>query len=565
MKSRVFFLFIGMVLAFQLKAQIPVLKRSDVMFIYQADPTIYKDYGTTIVGWGGQRTEDTKGIKFFGSVGMVTEFGQYYDRFPQTYEQGLCRNLQGKPYTVPWLTDQKHKGVPFWWCCTRQPVFRQYIRERVVEIIKGGSDGLHVDDHLGTAGSLFLDGCFCDLCVSEFPAYLAKLSDEKSSRIPRATNYNFKAVLTEWLAQDTQRKVEAHPLWPIWKAYQLRGAASFIQELRELAAQTAGKPMPVAVNAGLLWPTHLSDYRSVDLFSAEIDHQASARHFPDNPLTAYRLADAAGRPLAATASGGDWAFIKEENRSGLVQGWIATGYAAGNCLMAPNHQWCYTTEKGTHWYDGPKEKYAPLYQFVRQNAALFDDAQTCADVTVAFSYKTFCQDSTRVLKICSQLFAANISYRIALGGDDVVDIALPANLSNTTSPVLTIEPNDFLASDRKVLASVPECWQATDVAKAIAMTKPAVRVESSTPVRALPRVKPGAALIHLLNWNYDAARDTTPQGHDILLQLDLSALGVPKATKARLYRPDAPVVNIDLSEGKVKIPELGLWGVLEIH
>jgi hypothetical protein len=37
------------------------------------------------------------------------------------------------------------------------------------------------------------------------------------------------------------------------------------------------------------------------------------RHFSDGPLVAYRLADAVGRPLASTGSGGDWAFIKEQN------------------------------------------------------------------------------------------------------------------------------------------------------------------------------------------------------------------------------------------------------------
>ena len=99
-----------------------VLKRSDVVFMYQADRSTYADYNATVVAWGGKPTpralDQAEGLQFFGSVGMVTEFARYYERFPDTYEQGLCRNLEGSPVPVPWLTDHRHKDVPFWWCCT---------------------------------------------------------------------------------------------------------------------------------------------------------------------------------------------------------------------------------------------------------------------------------------------------------------------------------------------------------------------------------------------------------------------------------------------------------------
>ena len=72
---------------------------------------------------------------------MVTEFGRYHERFPQTYEQGLCRDVDGQPVKVPWLTDHQHQGVPFWWCCTQQPQFRQYLRDRVIETVRAGADG----------------------------------------------------------------------------------------------------------------------------------------------------------------------------------------------------------------------------------------------------------------------------------------------------------------------------------------------------------------------------------------------------------------------------------------
>jgi len=56
------------------------LKRSDVVFMYQSDRQTYLDYGATVLAWGGKPTpksrEAAQGVKLFGSVGMVTEFGR---------------------------------------------------------------------------------------------------------------------------------------------------------------------------------------------------------------------------------------------------------------------------------------------------------------------------------------------------------------------------------------------------------------------------------------------------------------------------------------------------------
>jgi hypothetical protein len=558
-------------LDFEPLAQMPVLKRSDVVFMYQAGRQTYQDYGATVLAWGGQPTPQSlaaaKGIKFFGSVGMVTEFGRYFERFPQSYEQGLCRDLQGQPFKVPWLTDHQHKGVPFWWCCTRQPLFRQYVSERVAATVKAGADGVHIDDHLGTAGSLFTGGCYCDRCIAEFAQYLAILPKDELAGlgVQNPASFNYRDVLRDWLAQQTGRKVQDHPLWARWRVYQLRGAADFMAELRALAAKTAGHPVPMSANACLLWGPHLSDCKSLDFFSAEIEHHAAQRRFSDRPLLAYRLADAVGRPLAATASGGDWAFVKEQNLHGLVQGWIALSYAAGHCLMAPHRQWCYTPQKGTHWYDGPKDKFAPLFQFVRQNAALFDDYQNHAELTVAFSHRTLDRNPAKVKDACDRLAAANLSYQLALGGDEIVDHALPAEAARQSRHLLVLEPNDFSAADQQLLASVKPARRLGSVEEALAKVRPAAQVESAAPLRVLPRVKRGSAVIHLVNWDYDPASDTVRPIKELRLKLNLQALGVTGVRSAELFAPGAQPRTLSVQEHTITVPELGLWAALRLE
>jgi hypothetical protein len=567
--------FVGLVLslgaAFAAWGQIPVLKHSDVVFMYESPRPTYEDYDGTVLAWGGKPTpqslEEARGLKFFGSVGMVTEFGRYYERFPEAYVEGLCRGLEGQPFKVPWLTDMQHKGIPFWWCCTRQPLFRQYISERVVETVKGGADGVHIDDHLGTAGALWTGGCFCDRCVEQFHDYLKALPAGELTRlgIQYPADFNYRAVLGEWLTQKAGRKAQDHPLWSHWRIYQLQGAARFMQELRGLAAQTAGHPVPIGANAGLLWGNHLNDFKALDLFSAEIEHHASDRCFSDAPLVAYRLADSVGRPLASTASGWDWAYIKEHNLPGLVQGWIALSYAAGHGLMVPNHQWCYTPERGTHWYEGPKEKYAAFYQFVRQHASLFDDYRNYADVTVVFSSRTFDRDPARLIAACGQLSAANVSYAVALGGDEVVDHALKPNDLRLSPRLVAIDPQDLSEPDRKVLAGEIKIQRYPDIKQAIAGITPVAQVKTTGAVRVLPRVKEGAAVVHLLNWGYDAGSDGVRPLKNVVLRLDLNALGVAKATEAILFPPASQPVKLPVVDGSVTVPELGLWNIVEIR
>lgn len=555
--------------------QTQVLRPSDVVFMYSSSAQTYADYGATVLAWGGtptpQSLADAPGVRWFGSVGMVTEFAAYHTRFPDRYEEGLCRDVEGHLVKVPWLTDHRSKGVPYWWCCTRQPLFRQFLQDRVVETIRAGAQGLHVDDHLGTAGGLWLGICFCDRCVGGFRGYLATLpaSDLERFGVSDPSTFNYREEARAWIAAgkpEAGRKATGHPLWRHWSIYQGRQAAAFMLELRELAARTAGRPVPVGANAGLLWPGHLVDYQALDLFTAETDHRAEARKPSDVPLVAYRLAEAMGRPYAATASGGDWAFVKEHNLPGLVRCWIALSYAAGQRLMAPHRQWCYTPEKGTHWYEGPAEKFAPLYRFVRAHAAWFDGYHTHADVAVVIPCRAFGRNPQRWFELGNALAAANLGYRLLVGGDETVDRSLSESELAACRHLIAIETNDLLAADRERLARpVPGQRRFASAAEAVAALTPAVRVEGAKPVRVLARVRPGAAVLHLLNYAYDPARDDVTPLENIQLTVDAAALGLPGMARATLLTPEGGETALAVAEAGVTIPRLGLWALVRLE
>ena len=213
---------------------------------------------------------------------------------------------------------------------------------------------------------------------------------------------------------------------------------------------------------------------------------------------------------------------------------------------------------------GPQEKFAPLYSFVHQNAALFDDYETYPDVVVAYAQRTFDRDRAKFVNVCHRLAAANISFRLALGGDDVVEHSLsPAEL-RAAPRVLVLEPGDFQKKDRETLDSVEVVRRLNSVEDALKDVKPAARVATEGELRVLPRVKAGSALIHVVNWKYEPDRDTVQPAKDVRLTLDLKALGVPGAKTARVLTPQKGAASVSIADGTLVVPEVGLWSVVEV-
>jgi hypothetical protein len=551
----------------------PPLRRSDVVFMYEADRQTYRDYGATVLAWGGAPTAkslaEADGIAFYGSVGMVTEFADYYDRFPDTWHEGVCLDVDGRRIKVPWLVDMSHAGEPYWWCCTRQPVFRQYLEERVTRTLEAGARGLHVDDHLGSSGALFLQACFCPRCVAAFRDHLAALDGPARDRfgIADLAGYDYGAALRRWRAEappGTARVAATHPLWPEWRTFQLRSAAEYMKHLRRVAERAAGRPVPMSANAGLLWPNHLADYEAVDFFSAEIDHQAEAGIVSDRPLFAYRMADSMGRPLAATAGGEDWAAVLAQKRHRLATSWAALGYASGHMLMAPHRQWCHTEEKGTHWYDGPREVFAPIYRFARDHAALVDGFEPWADVALVMPHRAFAAEPARWIAMGEALAGANVPYRVVIGGDEVVAREISAADLAGVQAIVTPATRELLPPARSAVEALAgRGLLVGSVEEALRRVRPAVRA-SSRDVRVLPRVAKGRAVIHLVNRAYDAAADSVRPLDAIALDCDLAALGVAGATRARVVAPGREAREVAITSGRVRVDVPTIWAIVEL-
>jgi len=364
----------------------PVLRHSDVVFMYAASDEAYRAYGATFVAWGGaEKAEQVErhhymGIRCTGSMWCLTAGAENIHKDPKLRD-ACAVDIEGNPVEVPWLFDHTYQGTKSYFGCTNHPEFQKLCRERVRQAMAGKADGLHVDDHLGTAGAAWWQGGgFCDYCMSGFREYLKKHATKEQLRqagIEQIDDFDYRTLVRKHAKSRQEYKKVQHqiPLLDMFLQFQAEAAAEHTRQLGQLAEEVAGHPVLLSANAGLPNKTHAYVLKYLTHVICEVGQNASAGTSRiDHAIEAYEFAARLGKPMAATASGQDWAFVKQNNCEELVRFWIALAYAYGQRFMVPHpqRQWCFSNELGTHWYAAPIEAYAPLYRFVRENAGWLD-------------------------------------------------------------------------------------------------------------------------------------------------------------------------------------------------
>ena len=374
------------------------LEHSDVVFMYaESDPNVYQAYGGTVQGWGGARSLakvrelEALGIHPTGAMWCLTAGAKALHEDTDLCE-ATARDIEGNPLGVPWQRDLTYEGTPTLFGCTNHPTFRAHVRKEVCRAMAGGAKGLHIDDHMGVARAVMLPdvgGGFCDHCMSAFRRYLVEHNSPEllaEAGVTTFEGFDYRDLVRQY-ATTRERYLEVQDQIPLYQTFldcQLQLAAENVRQLHHLAQEIVGHSVTLSANTFL---THIEDTVVTPYLCyliCENEHHAEAGIGKLlGAVRRYRVAEAVRRPMAATSGGSDWAYVKERKAETLVRIWIALGYACGQRFMAPSsHQWCHTHEKGTHWYNAPLEAYAPLYRFVRQNRALFDDLHTVGPLAV---------------------------------------------------------------------------------------------------------------------------------------------------------------------------------------
>jgi hypothetical protein len=443
---------------------LPVLKHSDVVFMYAAADDAYKAYNATFVAWGGADTAEQVarhhhlGIRCTGSMWCLTA-GAKNIHEDQKLRNACAVDIEGQPVLVPWLFDHTHEGTKTYFGCTNHPDFRALCQKRVRQCMAGRADGLHVDDHLGSAHpALWQGGGLCDYCIKGFREYLKKHATKKQLQEAEITDlqtYDYRNLIRKYAStRDEYKKVQHNiPLMDLFLKFHTEAAAEHIEHLGAVARQVTGKPVTLSVNACLPNQAHTHVAKYLTHIVGEVDqHAASGTDDIGRPIEAYDLAAKLDKPLAATASGWDWAFVKANHCENLVKFWIALAYAHGQRFMVPHptQQWCFTNELGTHWYKAPIEEFAPIYRFIRDNAKYFDgfDTLPAENVTVPqnvhFTIRKNPQNRTTVIHLLNKNYDKQQKNFTPL---ESIEITLPPSLLKTPPENVTaVSPFDTTQS-----------------------------------------------------------------------------------------------------------------------
>jgi len=557
------------------------MRHSDVVFMYgPKSPDLYDAYGTTAVLWSGgkeaAKEARARGVHYQGSIWFLTAWGDRLAEDPELLK-AVCVDIEGKPVEVPWLTDHRQK-LPNYWGCTNAPHYRDYIKRQAIEAVQGDFAGLHIDDHCGTSAcASYAGGCFCKHCISGFRLYLKERYTEKqlaAMGVQDVETFDY-AVYVRQFAQNRQEYIERRfsiPLYMAFMNFQARAGSAFVAEVRVVAEKAAGRSLTLSANCGLPSPLHLADYQHLDILCSEIDLHASAGRPSGASHLAYKVADAIRRPLAATASGWDWAWIAAQDKPGLVKTWVAESYAFGHRLMAPHHQWAYTSEKGTHWWDGQTGDFAPLYKYIATHRKLFDGFEPVSDVVLIFNSPAAYRGQGHYADVAAFLASNNIQYRVAMAGGDWVDERLSSKDLRSARQVVVTTQELLDADQSAVLTSLEKsgkliAWQGPSSCQGKLL--PNVRVQGAENVWAILRAnaQTGEVAIHLLNRSFALDQDRTTRTGRFTVTMDGDILKGRHFRSAVLHSiPDGSSTGIriisDSKQTAVDIPELDLWGVV---
>ncbi len=387
------------------EATSPVLKHSEVVFMYGSDAKTYRDYGATFLGWGhaynaaSVEKHHQMGIRCTATIWCLTAGAKLIHDDPALAD-AVARDIEGHPVLVPWLFDNVYEGTRAYFGCTNHPAFRALNRKLARDAMTGGADGLHIDDPRGVAAAWALaGGGFCDHCMTAFREWLRSNASETELREAGVTDldtFDYRDLVRRHAATREEYLAvrEQIPLNALFGRFHDEAAADNVAGIAREATEAAGRKILISANAYRVEPAYdrIVKLDAITHVICEVPHHADhGTEKIEDALEAYQRAEKLGKPVATTGSGHDWAWVKAHASVNLVKIWVALAYAHGQRFMAPARQWCFTTFLGTHWYQAPADEFSPIYQWIRAEAQYFDGFEAMDDSAIECPPKVLCR------------------------------------------------------------------------------------------------------------------------------------------------------------------------------
>lgn len=281
-------------------------------------------------------------------------------------------------------------------------------------------------------------------------------------------------------------------------------------------------------------------------------------------LTFLSILNAIGRPVTLVGKA-------ENNRKWRIHGdnpiyhdmMVAEAYATGHSVTVPFA--LFDGTRGESRYFGNIARMAPVYHFISERKHLFDGHEPVATYAIIVAGARYggiynSPISQRVDKAASAL----TPFKVVLSAEYLPTLDA-AQFDGIETAELVGEIDEFRAEDRAIIG---------DVLKRKSSDGPVFKVSGSDKIRVLPRAsisdKQAPLVVHLLNKNatYDG-NITTVKPASFTLRFHRRLISDDKIDKILLHRATGKRATIPFTTTgdyyTVEIPQLSIWGILEIH
>lgn len=562
------------------------LKRSDIPFSVRWQkrkeaPAVMESFHTTqclwVYGTGTNFIQQIKGmgIGYQGTLnGLQGQEHTTTNRSARGDTSGRHEDLDGNKNTPHWMVTFGPKT--FTGCCNH-PAFRKLFFETAKRYVDGGVDMLHVDDWAMNASWVTTGAaCFCEHCRAGFREWLQTrcTPDElKKLGVADIAAFDYREHLKRNGVPDAatyKEKLRDLPLTPQFTDFQVESMRSFFREFRKrLDEWSPRKYIPVSVNALLyhMHPNHnLCGIDVVDFLTGESSQNADYQTEAEFVFAAK----------AAEAFGITQVVSPIPRSTARTRAALATTYALGQPHLVPWDIYMGSDATGIQpRYFGTREQYGPLYDFIYENKALFDNHESAAEVVVLANADAPGKGS--LSQFCKQLARQQIPFHLVLGASQYARVPVRAADLRAARVVVEFSAADtFCEEDRKTIQAARAAGLARFVpptADLAAITKlrgmELLRVEAPEGVYAFPRVnRPlGSAAVHVVNWNLAPDGERSEVYRNVTLTL-LQPQRWGKIASATYHQPGQKPVTLKPERHedcvRLTLPRIETWGAVEI-
>jgi len=452
-------------------------------------------------------------------------------------------------------------GQPSWFHCVNHPEWRAALKRIAGYIIAAGAQGFVFDGPLSNASAEFRRAgiCFCEHCLTGFEATDpalevkgAELKKRLAAAMAATPTYPEDVLLQRYLIYQAKTAVAC-----------MKDVIAHARSLRPEGLQFTANVFDMQAEALAFIPhcdwllTEMSHY--TDLWGkGTIERSLSWR---------YRLSDAFGKRMVATAPLWEWKYLQDRKCDDLLKLWFAAAYAHGHLFTVPN----YYSWSGIP-YRGDAEAFAPLIRFVKDNARLLDDYVHRSAAAVVFCPDDFSdiiglqtQPTAELMDISTTFSYRQLDFDFVMASHSFFEGPVWSE-----APLLIVPKTARLAeTDRERIRE----YEKKD--RLVRWPDDRLRIGALQTIHApegvwikhrVHRTDPKRQVLHLLNGHFDYEANRVKRQTDVTIRMTRPEGW--QGVVATWHAPGGPSTKLNVSPAgdrvEMTVPALDHWGILEL-